>query len=172
MAQEPPPGIVASRLRVPVAPSTITWMPDAASSARSRASHGTPKRARIPKAPGVAIRRAGAHRVWWGMTIWHGSMRQLASQPSPLVVLPSSHCSFGSTEPSPQICSSTHVLEQPSPLTVLPSSQASPTSTTWLPHCSNRHAGEQPSPPTVLPSSHCSIPSVVPLPHVLSSRHL
>src|SRR5690606_25762417 len=55
-------------------------------------------------------------------------------QPSPLVVLPSSHCSPGSTVPLPQRSSSSQVAEQPSPLVVLPSSHCSPGSTVPLPH--------------------------------------
>src|SRR5262245_21589349 len=75
---------------------------------------------------------------------------QLAEQPSPSVMLPSSHTSprFTWTMPSPQRgalvhgdpgawqtqpCSSWHVDEQPSLAAVLPSSQFSPCSTRLLP---------------------------------------
>jgi hypothetical protein len=64
-----------------------------------------------------------------GTSLW-----QEAEQPSPGVVLPSSHCSAPSFVPLPQL-----------PLSL------------W-------QVAEQPSPGVVLPSSHCSAPSFVPLP--------
>src|SRR5450432_2497518 len=78
---------------------------------------------------------------------------QVASQPSPLVVLPSSQSSPGSSFPLPQSPSFVHVAEQPSPALVFPSSHCSPGSTLPLPHApgSLAHADEQPSPLTELP---------------------
>src|SRR4051812_6056257 len=63
------------------------------------------------------------------------SPRHVAEQPSPLVVLPSSHCSLPATVPSPQTTGTSIVqlAEQPSPFAVLPSSQASPVSSTPSP---------------------------------------
>src|SRR6185369_14955808 len=57
------------------------------------------------------------------------SFRQFAEQPSPLVVLPSSHCSPLSTLPLPHTGSMVQEAEQPSPGTSLPSSHSSPGST-------------------------------------------
>src|SRR5690348_1985537 len=42
------------------------------------------------------------------------SVMQLPEQPSPAVVLPSSHCSPGSSVPLPQVASTAHVIVQPS----------------------------------------------------------
>src|SRR5436853_95918 len=65
--------------------------------------------------------------------IWHGSITQVAEQPSPLSLLPSSHSSSGSSVPSPQGGSSMQGAAQPSPQTVLPSSHSSPAPSAWLP---------------------------------------
>ena len=54
-------------------------------------------------------------------SFWHA-----AEQPSPLVVLPSSHCSeLTSNVPLPHNPSLLQVAEQPSPLVLLPSSHVS-----------------------------------------------
>src|SRR5262245_52184822 len=90
---------------------------------------------------------------------------QLLSQPSPLTLLPSSHCSPGSRCPLPQ--GIWHVEEQPSPFAVLPSSHCSPGSTMPLPQPVNLQLLSQPSPLTLLPSSHCSPGSMCPLPQVI-----
>ena len=103
----------------------------------------------------------------WGVSFW-----QVEEQPSPLLVLPSSHCSPVSTMPLPQTApgvSFWQVEEQPSPLLVLPSSHCSPVSRRPLPQTgvgsvSFWQVAEQPSPLFVLPSSHCSPVSVLPLP--------
>src|SRR5262249_31307445 len=93
-------------------------------------------------------------------------------QPSPSLVLPSSHTSPASrsTMPLPHFSSDRQSREQPSPPLVLPSSQISPGSRTPLPHFSIWQLGLQPSPGRMLPSSHCSPESTRPLPHGLS-RH-
>src|SRR5581483_1038974 len=62
-----------------------------------------------------------------------GSRWHVAEQPSPLVVLPSSHVSPTSTIPFPHT-SNWQAAEQPSPPTVLPSSHCSPLPTTPSPH--------------------------------------
>src|SRR4051794_22035165 len=108
-----------------------------------------------------------------------GSFVQLDEQPSPSLVLPSSHSSLMS-RPSPhsevqpsaaQVGSVWQVDEQPSKGTALPSSQLSAPSflpspqtvavqalgcPSHLKPTSNLHVSEQPSPATWLPSSHCS----------------
>src|SRR5437868_537407 len=57
---------------------------------------------------------------------------QVHSQPSPLIALPSSHCSPRSTMPLPQV-GSVQFASQPSPLIALPSSHCSPASTMLFP---------------------------------------
>src|ERR1041384_1395799 len=108
-----------------------------------------------------------------------GSFLQADEQPSPSLVLPSSHSS-SINSPSPhsdlqpsamQVGSVWQVEEQPSNGIVLPSSQLSAPSFIlspqtvglhvlgWPSHLkpgSNLHVAEQPSPATMLPSSHCS----------------
>src|SRR5215471_9083058 len=70
---------------------------------------------------------------------------QVAEQPSPDVVLPSSRASFGNFRPSPQ--TAVHVP---------------------LAHCgSSVQVGEQPSYGMSLPSSHCSKPSLMPSPQTV-----
>ena len=99
-----------------------------------------------------------------GGMVWHWS--------SQLTPFGGSHCSDGSTIPSPH-CGPTssivHVAEQPSPGRVLLSSHCSGASTAPSPHCgptsSIVHVAEQPSPGRVLLSSHCSGGSTVPSPH-------
>src|SRR5690349_16615410 len=103
------------------------------------------------------------------------SILQVAEQPSPDTLLPSSHSSPGSRTPSPQRGARVHVAVQPSPGVpfAAPSSHSSLHSTSPFPHRSMWHVGEQPSQPTVLPSSHSSPASSVPLPHVPSgARHV
>src|SRR5688572_23911302 len=64
----------------------------------------------------------------------------VAEQPSPFVLLPSSHCSPASSLPSPHFGSGgggvsvMHVAEQPSPFVLLPSSHCSPASSLPSPH--------------------------------------
>src|SRR5258706_11833218 len=82
------------------------------------------------------------------------SRKQVELQPSPLALLPSSHCSTPSLVPLPQAVSITQVLLQPSPLALLPSSHCSAASTRPSPHFSIVQSERQPSPPTKLPSSH------------------
>src|SRR5580700_4722019 len=73
------------------------------------------------------------------------SIVQVELQPSPEVVLPSSHCSPGNTSPSP------HTAVHVPPV-----------------QCGSMvHVGEQPSYGMVLPSSHSSEPSLMPSPHVV-----
>src|SRR3954467_11051125 len=107
------------------------------------------------------------------------SFLQDAEQPSPSLVLPSSHSSpikspspHSEVQPSPvQVGSVWQVDEQPSKGTALPSSQlsapsflASPQTVGvqtlgWPSHLkptSNLQVAEQPSPAALLPSSHCS----------------
>src|SRR3989344_4399142 len=88
------------------------------------------------------------------ISFWH-----VAEQPSPLVVLLSSHCSTPPrTNPSPQTALR-QLLVQASVLLALPSSHCSPASVIPLPQndiISIVHAEEQPSPFVRLPSSHCS----------------
>src|SRR5688572_28238878 len=114
------------------------------------------------------------------------SFMQELEQPSPSVVLPSSHCSEPVFKPSPQDTSTSgygpgvisgsswHVGPQSSPATRSPSSQPSPGSFSPLPHCdgtqssattgqekpgSTRQAELQPSLLCVSPSSHSSLPT-------------
>src|SRR5438128_1437019 len=89
----------------------------------------------------------------------HCSNWQLASQPSPLTLFASSHCSpsIRQQRPSPQ--KSTRHPVQPSHGVVFPSSHSSPGSTMPFPHCSNWQPASQPSPFTLFASSHCS-PSI------------
>src|SRR5262245_64134567 len=77
------------------------------------------------------------------------SKAHVAEQPSPLMVLPSSHVSPDSTTPFPQPCT-WHVGEHPSPFVVLPSSHCSPRSRTPFPQTFAAHVVEQPSPLTAL----------------------
>src|SRR5262245_11161575 len=110
--------------------------------------------------------------------------QQSALQPSPSMVLPSSHASVScpagqlvsarisvSTRWLPQVSSERQSDAQPSPLSVLPSSQTSPTavSSMPLPQTSSRQSAEQPSPETMLPSSHCS-PAALTKPSPQSSK--
>src|SRR5579863_4888251 len=79
-----------------------------------------------------------------------GSILQSEEQPSPLTVLPSSHCfvvSPGNSSPLPHT-----VVHAPGPVGHLGS---------------RRQKGEQPSPVTSLPSSHCSEPSTILSPQVV-----
>src|SRR5690349_5367459 len=98
------------------------------------------------------------------------SRRQLASQPSPEIVLSSSHCSSGSRTPSPQLtASSWQVLVQPSPDTLLSSSHSSGASTVPLPQLvRGRQLFEHASAVLVLPSSHSSPSSITPSPQRIS----
>src|SRR2546426_416398 len=160
-----PPRVEAA----PPAPSsTRRLMPVAAGSsvpkALGMANSALSERRSRPGAPCRTETRLLSQSVCPERMILHGSSWQLAEQPSPDTVLPSSHCSPASTTPSPQRGSRWQVAEQPSPETVLPSSHCSPGSRMWLPHTSSRQLGEQPSPATVLPSSHCSPASSTPLP--------
>src|SRR6186713_538490 len=106
-------------------------------------------------------------------------MRHTLLQPSPLVLLPSSHCSLPSFLPSPQRGSVLHVELQPSPDMLFPSSHCSvkaplaSTSCTWLPQYSQRQSSLQPSPLCAgsSPSSHCSVASRLPSPQTVSSKH-
>src|SRR5712671_4720214 len=77
------------------------------------------------------------------------SIWQVDEQPSPLMVLPSSHClvSPGNSRPLPQA-----VAHGPPAGGQVGSS---------------RQNGEQPSPVVVLPSSHCSEPCLTPSPHMV-----
>src|SRR5438552_2901259 len=87
------------------------------------------------------------------------SERQLAEQPSPGSVSPSSQTSARSTSTtlSPHL-GTVQSDWQPSPLTLSPSSQSSPTSRKPLPQCSfERQLPEQPSPSWLLPSSQTSL---------------
>ena len=122
------------------------------------------------------------------------SFLQVEEQPSPSLVLPSSHSSLISrpsphseVQPSPlQVGSVWQVDEQPSNGTALPSSQLSAPSflpspqtvaTHWL-GCpshlkpvSNLQVAEQPSPAVLLPSSHCSDEPTILSPQITSSWH-
>src|SRR6266571_7205536 len=176
---------------------------------RGQLSHASPSpSASVSTCPGLG--RAGQLSDMSGIPSRSVSRRQVEVQPSPLAVLPSSHCSPGSSaplphtarqssgqisgsspcshRPLPQNCSTWQVAEQPSPLVVLPSSHCSPGSSVPLPHTAAQSCGqdrgsslasqtrlphrtpsaqpaEQPSPFAVLPSSHCSPASSTPSPH-------
>jgi hypothetical protein len=82
------------------------------------------------------------------LSIWH-----VDEQPSPLIVLPSSHCSFPVTTPSPH--KGAHGLA----------------GTRQIHPGSVMQVDEQPSPLVVLPSSHSSVPSSTPLPQTLVRTH-
>src|SRR5204862_196313 len=97
------------------------------------------------------------------------SMRQapsgdvLPEQPSPLVLLPSSHCSPGSTRPLPH-CWMWQSAAQVKPFGLPPEpkslpSHSSPGSLTPLPQCSNRQRAEHPV--ATDGGSHCSTPSAL-----------
>src|SRR2546422_962689 len=118
-----------------------------------------------------------------------GSSAQVALQPSPELVLPSSHASPGNFTPSPQTAvhvppvhfgSTSHCGEQPSFGVMLPSSQSSSPATTPSPHPAATHAapttghfhpgsrthyGLHPSFGAALPSSHVSPFSTTEFPH-------
>ncbi len=89
---------------------------------------------------------------------WQSSAHE-ASQPSPDVALPSSHCSAEVMMSLPHAVT-VQFASQPSPEMASPSSQASPAVTTAFPHAVAVQAPPHPSPSTRLPSSHCSQPSV------------
>src|SRR6185437_15238369 len=117
---------------------------------------------------------------------------QVLSQPSPEVVLPSSHSSVPNFRPSPQTAvqvppwqwgSLVQVGEQPSYGMKFPSSHCSKPSGTPSPHtvlwqtdlagvpvatqaqpCSSLQSALQPSFGVLFPSSHWSLPSTTPLP--------
>ena len=96
----------------------------------------------------------------------------MAEQPSPLTVLPSSHCSIVSTTVFPQTLMHWQELEQVFPpsvqseLTCSGASHCSLNSTIKLPQTASYEVqeAEQPSPLTVLPSSHSSPKSTKLLP--------
>ena len=103
------------------------------------------------------------------------SVWQVALQPSPAVLLPSSQVSPVSTLLLPHTAAGSdsvwQVALQPSPAALLPSSHCSapsflPSPHTAAPMVSVVQVFEQPSPSVVLPSSHCSAPSFLPLPHL------
>ena len=107
-------------------------------------------------------------------TAGFSSILHSESQPSPLSVLPSSHCSPASMTSLPHTGaggpSITHAALQPSPSCLLPSSHCSPSSSLPSPHSgpalNSLHALVQASLSTLLPSSHSSLPgSIVPSPH-------
>ena len=83
-----------------------------------------------------------------------GSIVHIAEQPSPLVVLPSSHCSSGSRCASPHIGTGTIVQAPPLDGQVQP-----------LVTCEQSLA--QPAVPVVEPSSHASLPSTMPSPQMI-----
>src|SRR6478609_794645 len=122
------------------------------------------------------------------------SFLQVEEQPSPSLVLPSSHSSLikrpsphSEVQPVPvHLGSVWHVEEQPSNGTALPSSQLSAPSFFPSPHfvgeqvlgwpshlkpTSNLQLAEQPSPAVVLPSSHCSEEPTILSPQITSSWH-
>src|SRR5262245_28405177 len=101
----------------------------------------------------------------------HTSSWQVAEQPSPDVVPPSSHCSLHSTMRSPHWFAGLEqsLAQEPAHWSRLPSSQTSPSSgcTTPSPQRGGAmlaHCGVQVRDPPG-PSSHCSLHSGVPLPH-------
>src|ERR1041385_7984987 len=110
-----------------------------------------PATANEPPPPGATATSPGHAPKW-----------QVASQPSPSVVLPSSQSSPRVTTSLPQRVS--RQLSQPSPSTRLPSSQSSPAVTTPLPQPVGRQLWSQPSPSTRLPSSQPSPAVTTPLP--------
>ncbi len=126
------------------------------------------------------------------------SILQSGEQPSPAILLPSSHSSPASSNvrPSPHvgrhsvpvhsnIGSVSQIGLQPSPAFVFPSSQASPLSSIPSPHAPLMHALPAPSgqrhpaaivhplhPAVVfVPSSHSSMPSSLPFPHTAVCVH-
>src|SRR5262245_42147703 len=107
------------------------------------------------------------------------SDRQFGEQPSPPMLLPSSHCSTQSvfiavapphstgieirllgrcvsSTPLPHCSFDKQSPRQPSRLALLPSSHCSPAWGTPSPHRSTTQSAEQPSPLSRSPSSHCS----------------
>src|ERR1043165_7331736 len=110
-----------------------------------------PATANEPPPPGATATSPGHAPKW-----------EVASQPSPSVVLPSSQSSPRVTTSLPQRVS--RQLSQPSPSTRLPSSQSSPAVTTPLPQPVGRQLWSQPSPSTRLPSSQPSPAVTTPLP--------
>src|SRR3989442_1653224 len=83
---------------------------------------------------------------------------QLDEQPSPVTVLPSSHCSPGSSRASPHIAAVVIVQAPPA------GGQVQPAVTTM-------QSAEQPCTPVVVPSSHASLPSTTPSPHTIVDTH-
>ena len=83
------------------------------------------------------------------------SVVQLAEQPSPSVLFPSSHCSLPFMMVSPQ-AGNVHALVHPSSFTLLPSSHSSLPFTMLSPQAGNVHRLVQSSSSTLLPSSHSS----------------
>src|SRR5438034_8429187 len=117
--------------------------------------------------PVVTLSSSSRERSSAIQTILSSSIWQVAEQPSPETVFPSSHSSllFFWTIPSPHT-SFLHFCEQPSPLLRFPSSHCSAPSRMPFPQGVAAQAGEQESPSTVLPSSHCSNGSSAPFPQV------
>src|SRR5204863_7464148 len=86
-----------------------------------------------------------------------GSVRHRGLQPSPVSLLPSSHCSLPSTILLPQVVrvQGWPGVAQLQALPVMSSAGAG----------SSAQAAEQPSPPVGLPSSQVSPPPILPSPH-------
>jgi hypothetical protein len=153
------------------------------------------ERSAIPSPQRIRWHACSAGQAYPGVCL------QVAPQPSPPSVLPSSHSSPFSSRPLPhpsarhlpvvyeqaQPSSRRQLSWQPSPGTRFPSSHRSSPSRTPSPQCclqtdrpstgkqdqpnSTRHP-LQPSPDTLLPSSHTSEASIAPSPHSMSTRRL
>ena len=132
----------------PLQPSVPTVFPSSHVSPLTRrpSPHIDWHRSRVPKLPPEQTKPA---------SIW-----QFASQPSPLWVLLSSHCSAGLQRirlPSPQRGAQVSMPPTPEPC-AFDDVHAHPSST--------RHSESQPSPPTVLLSSQTSAVDRIPLPQM------
>src|SRR5205814_843415 len=138
--QAPPPlGQTGSLRQKGEQPSPVSLLPSSQASEPSRTP--LPQMVRVQGWPGVRHCQP-SHSVGPASSSW-----QSALQPSPLLGLPSSHCSAPTLMPSPQ-----RVGRQPAP-----AGQVQPFST-W-------QAAEQPSPPLWLPSSQVSPPFTLRSPH-------
>src|SRR5262249_31289301 len=106
---------------------------------------------------------ARAPRPYSGMV--GTSIVHLAEQPSPGVVLPSSHCSLHSTSPLPQTGSWQALSQQSLSILFWSSHCSTPAWTKPSPHEAFVQLFRQLSLLSWLPSSHCSEHSTMPLPH-------
>src|ERR1043165_4644885 len=118
-------------------------MPVAALLSRSAATATVEPSAEIA----IATPSASPASVFEALTYDSRLLVQVASQPSQLMVLPSSHASVPVSTPLPHAVT-VQLLSQPSPLTWLPSSHASFAAFSPLPHALAVQLLSQPSPLT------------------------